>query len=82
MNAYGEADARRRRVAVERCAALLEVAALRACGASLADARARVAAQRGIAIGALQRWGRLVRDVPRAQWSAHLVPTRRGRSAP
>jgi len=82
MNAYERADDARRRAAVTRCAALLDVAALQSCGASLAEARAQVARQRCVSVASLKRWGRVVRDVPRAQWSARLLPVPRRSAAP
>jgi hypothetical protein len=81
-NVIRAASVYQRRVAVERCAALLDVAALCVCGAGLAEARAQVAARRGVAVASLKRWGRLVRDVPRVQWAACLLPAPRGRATP
>lgn len=80
--AYQCADRMQRQMAVDRCAALLDVAALQLCGASLGEARAKVAARRGVSVASLKRWGRLVRGEPRRQWAVCLLPGSRRRVAP
>lgn len=82
LAAYQRASHWRRSVAVDRCASLLDVAALQLCGANLGDARGKVAARRGVSVASLKRWGRLVRDVPRSEWTACLLPKALRRSAP
>jgi len=71
----------RKELALVRVLALAEVAALRADGLSLRKAQARVAARlkgEGVAGGcsrpAIQRWSKLVEDVPRPHWEPLLLP--------
>lgn len=82
LSAYVRAEKWQRRIAVARSAALLEVAALQSCGATLGEARAAVAARRGIKVAALKRWGRIVHGAPRTEWVARLLPVTTGGPQP
>lgn len=82
--AYQSAKGWRKRIAERRHDALLALAALLADGVSLREARSRVAIQleaEGVTggVSSLKRWGRAVREVPRAYWLAFLLPEEKGR---
>lgn len=74
----------RKKIAERRQEALFEVANLRAQGLSLRNARERVTARLkaqgmpGGSDGALKRWGRLVKGLPRPHWLAFLMPDEKG----
>ena len=81
--AYHAACRWRRDIAARRVDALLAVFRLQCDGLTLEQARAQVARQmaaddpRGVSVSALKWWGRLVKDAPRGQWLALLLPRER-----
>jgi len=81
---YRAANQWRRDIAARRVDALMAVARLQCDGLTLGQAREQVAealtaaGRRGVSVSSLKWWGRLVKDAPRGQWLAILLPRERG----
>lgn len=83
---WERAKAWRRKIADNRMGALIEVVELIGQGLGLNAARAQVSARLvsegvkgGASVSAVKAWGRLVKDVPRADWLPYLLPDDKGR---
>lgn len=80
---YRAANQWRRDIAARRVDALMAVARLQCDGLTLGQAREQVAealtaaGRRGVSVSSLKWWGRLVKDAPRGQWLAILLPRER-----